>query len=104
MIDPKLLPDQNKEAILKEFSLLMDGNKKLVIRPEHLKITQNRNSHDRLYFEAKLKNVHFVGSKKVIELVSGTQEIVVNLSDDEQINHLNEYVGLSVKKELVRIL
>jgi spermidine/putrescine transport system ATP-binding protein len=104
VINPKLLPEQNKEVILKEFPLLMDGNKKLVIRPEHLKITQNRNSHDRFYFEAKLKNVHFVGSKKVIELVSGTQEMVVNLSDDEQINHLNEYVGISVKKELVRIL
>lgn len=104
VINPKLLPEQNKEVILKEFPLLMDGNKKLVIRPEHLKITQNRNSHDRFYFEAKLKNVHFVGSKKVIELVSGTQEMVVNLSDDEQINHLNEYVGISIKKELARIL
>ncbi|WP_282139583.1 ABC transporter ATP-binding protein [Cytobacillus oceanisediminis] len=104
VIDANLLQEKNKEVILNEFPQLIDRNKKLVIRPEHLKITHNRNQHDRICLDAKLKNVHFVGSKKVVEFVSGAQEIVVNLSDDEQINHLNENVGLSVKKELVRIL
>ncbi|MFC9601443.1 hypothetical protein ACFTQL_27200 [Peribacillus butanolivorans] len=52
----------------------------------HLNITQSRFQPNRITFEAKLKKVHFVGSKRVVECVSGSQEIVVNLSDEEQMD------------------
>ncbi|MDM5359330.1 TOBE domain-containing protein [Peribacillus sp. ACCC06369] len=74
------------------------------MRPEHLKITQSRFQPNRITFEAKLKKVHFVGSKRVVECVSGSQEIVVNLSDEEQMDHLGESICLSARKDLVKIL
>lgn len=104
VIDVDLLESQNRENLLKEFSQVKNSDKKLVIRPEHLKITQSRFQPNRITFEAKLKKVHFVGSKRVVECVSGSQEIVVNLSDEEQMDHLGESICLSARKDLVKIL
>ncbi|SIQ44274.1 spermidine/putrescine transport system ATP-binding protein [Peribacillus simplex] len=104
VIDVELLESQNRENLLKEFSQVKNSGKKLVIRPEHLNITQSRFQPNRITFEAKLKKVHFVGSKRVVECVSGSQEIVVNLSDEEQMDHLGESICLSARKDLVKIL
>ncbi|WP_141993471.1 ABC transporter ATP-binding protein [Peribacillus simplex] len=104
VIDVELLESQNRENLLKEFSQVKNSDKKLVIRPEHLNITQSRFQPNRITFEAKLKKVHFVGSKRVVECVSGSQEIVVNLSDEEQMEHLGESICLSARKDLVKIL
>jgi spermidine/putrescine transport system ATP-binding protein len=104
VIDVDLLENQNRENILKEFTQVRNSGKKLVIRPEHLNITQSRFQPNRITFEAKLKKVHFVGSKRVVECVSGSQEIVVNLSDEEQLDHLGESICLSARKDLVKIL
>ncbi|WP_311632629.1 ABC transporter ATP-binding protein [Peribacillus simplex] len=104
VIDVDLLESQNRENLLNEFSQVRNSGKKLVIRPEHLNITQSRFQPNRITFEAKLKKVHFVGSKRVVECVSGSQEIVVNLSDEEQMDHLGESICLSARKDLVKIL
>ncbi|MFD4819643.1 ABC transporter ATP-binding protein [Peribacillus butanolivorans] len=104
VIDVDLLESQNRENLLKEFSQVKNSDKKLVIRPEHLNITQSRFQPNRITFEAKLKKVHFVGSKRVVECVSGSQEIVVNLSDEEEMDHLGESICLSARKDLVKIL
>ncbi|WP_342614053.1 ABC transporter ATP-binding protein [Peribacillus frigoritolerans] len=104
VIDVELLESQNRENLLKEFSQVKNSDKKLVIRPEHLNITQSRFQPNLITFEAKLKKVHFVGSKRVVECVSGSQEIVVNLSDEEQMEHLGESICLSARKDLVKIL
>ncbi|MFE4707601.1 ABC transporter ATP-binding protein [Peribacillus simplex] len=104
VIDVELLESQNRENLLKEFSQVKNSDKKIVIRPEHLNITQSRFQPNRITFEAKLKKVHFVGSKRVVECVSGSQEIVVNLSDEEQMDHLGESICLSARKDLVKIL
>ncbi|TDL92773.1 ABC transporter ATP-binding protein [Vibrio vulnificus] len=104
VIDVDLLESQNRENLLNEFSQIRNSGKKLVIRPEHLNITQSRFQPNRITFEAKLKKVHFVGSKRVVEFLSGSQDIVVNLSDEEQLDHLGESICLSARKDLVKIL
>nr|WP_307477076.1 ABC transporter ATP-binding protein [Cytobacillus purgationiresistens] len=105
LIDVDSLQGLNKDILLKEFPQLINSEKKLVIRPEHFKITtKNRVQQNGICLEAKIKNVHFVGSKKLVVLESESQEMVVNISDEEHIGHLSEDVSLSVKKDLVRIL
>lgn len=105
VIDVNLLQSKNKEYLMKEFPQINTSNKKLVIRPEHLKISNNSYSLDRISFDAKIKNVHFVGSKRVVECVSGSQEIIINLPDEEILDYLTESsISLSVRKDLVRVL
>jgi spermidine/putrescine transport system ATP-binding protein len=104
VIDVDLLNSNNKEALLKEYPQIVNSDKKLVIRPEHLNLTSNSFQPNRISLEAKVKNVHFVGSKRVVECVSGSQEIIVNLPDEELMDHLDEILCLSVRKDLVRIL
>ncbi|MEH7122340.1 ABC transporter ATP-binding protein [Bacillus sp. JJ1773] len=105
VIDVNLLQNKNKENLMKEFSQIYTSNKKLVIRPEHLKISNNPFSSDQISFDAKIKNVHFVGSKRVVECVSGSQEIIINLPDEEILDYLTESsISLSVRKDLVRVL
>ncbi|WP_328589042.1 ABC transporter ATP-binding protein [Sutcliffiella halmapala] len=104
VIDVELLQDQDKKEVLKEFPELKIENKKLVIRPEHLTVSKNRLQSNRIYLEAKMKKIHFVGSKRVIEFTSGSQEIIVNLPDEEILDQFSENIYLSAKSSLVRIL
>jgi len=104
IIDIKLLSDKNKKCFLKEFPQILSLDKKFVIRPEHFSISDDIIQPGQISLEVKINNVHFVGSKRVIECVSGTQDIVVNLSAENNFNHLSESIYLNVRKEFVGIL
>jgi len=104
IIDVNLLSDRNKNCFLKEFPQILNSDKKFVIRPEHFSVSEDIIQPSLISLEVKIKNVHFVGSKRVIECVSGTQDIVVNLSAENHFNHLSESIYLSVRKEFVGIL
>lgn len=104
IIDVNLLSDKNKNCFLKEFPQILSLDKKFVIRPEHFSISDGIIQPSQISLEVKIKNVHFVGSKRVIECVSGTQDIVVNLSAENHFNHFSESIYLNVRKEFVGIL
>ncbi|MCT4479861.1 hypothetical protein ACIROD_03120 [Peribacillus sp. NPDC101481] len=48
-----LLEILNNENLSKEFSQVKNSDKKLVIRPEHLNISQSRFQPNQITFEAK---------------------------------------------------
>lgn len=105
IIDVTLLSDENRFRFLKEFPQVDGTGKKLVIRPEHLSIEEEKSPESNVIsLEAKLKNIHYVGSKQVVECVSGRQDIVINLHSHNTLNYLSKKVKLEVKKELVGIL
>jgi spermidine/putrescine transport system ATP-binding protein len=104
VIDVNLLGGPNRVEFLKEFPNILDSDKKVVIRPEHFKITKNRLQTNQITLDVKMKNVHFVGSKRIVECLCDSQELAVILPDEEPLSQLNENICVSVKKDLIRIL